>query len=298
MTERMHDGQLVVDEELAGELIAREFPALAGLPVVSVSGAGTVNAIFRIGDAVAARFPLEETSDADLASEALRLAEFAAASPFSAPEPLGIGTGDERHPSAWALQSWVPGEVADPFSLASAAAFAEDLGALIIALRAVPVGPRAFDGRGRGGVLADHDEWMSHCIAQGAGIVDVAGVSQAWASLRVIPTAGPHVMSHRDLTPLNLLVDGGRLTGVLDGGDFGPADRSLDLVCAWHLLSAGPRRMLREIVGASDDEWRRGAAWALQQAMGLVWYYETSNPVMAELGRSTVERVLGDPDVI
>ncbi|WP_417554243.1 phosphotransferase [Microbacterium sp.] len=294
----MHDGELVVDEELAGELIAREFPALAGLPVVSVPGGGTVNAIFRVADAVAARFPLEAASAADLTSEALRLAEFAAASPFSTPKPLGIGSGDERYPSAWALQSWVPGEVADPFSLASAAAFAEDLGALIIALRAVPVGTRAFDGRGRGGVLADHDEWMSHCIARSAGIVDVAGVSQAWASLRVIPAAGPHVMSHRDLTPLNLLVGGGRLTGVLDGVDFGPADRSLDLVCAWHLLSTGPRRMLREIVGASDDEWRRGAAWALLQAVGLVWYYETSNPVMAELGRSTVERVLADTDVI
>jgi hypothetical protein len=32
--------------------------------------------------------------------------------------------------------------------------------------------------------------------------------------------------------------------------------------------------------------------------MGLVWYYETSNPLMAELGRSTVARVLGDPDLL
>ena len=69
-------------------------------------------------------------------------------------------------------------------------------------------------------------------------------------------------------------------------------------MCAWHLLADGPRRRLREIVGASDAEWRRGAAWALQQAMGLVWYYETSNPVMAELGRSTVSRVLSDQDVL
>jgi len=38
----MHDGQLVVDEELAGDLIAREFPPLSGLPVVTVRGAGTV----------------------------------------------------------------------------------------------------------------------------------------------------------------------------------------------------------------------------------------------------------------
>ena len=105
-------------------------------------------------------------------------------------------------------------------------------------------------------------------------------------------------MSHRDLIPANLLEADGRLVGVLDGGSFGPADRSLDLVCAWHLLDAPRRARLREIVGASDAEWRRGAAWALQQAMGLVWYYERSNPVMAELGHSTVWRVLSDQDLI
>ncbi|MDT0156709.1 phosphotransferase [Microbacterium sp. ARD32] len=297
MTARMHDGQLSVDEELAGELIAREFPALAGAPVTAVPGSGTVNAIFRVGDTVAARFPLAVISRKELDSEASALAEFAAACPFAAPVPLGIGSAHERYPSAWTLQSWVSGEAADPFSAADSDEFAADLGALLLALRAVPAGDREFDGRGRGGVLHDHDEWMTHCLTRSEGLVDVVGAARAWRRLRDTPQAGAHVMSHRDLTPSNLLVQAGRLTGVLDGGGFGPADRSLDLVCAWHLLSAGPRRRLREIVSASDDEWRRGAAWALQQAMGLVWYYETSNPVMTELGRSTVARVLDDPDL-
>lgn len=294
----MHDGQLTIDEELAGELIAREFPGLRQLAVSAVEGAGTVNAVFRVGEAMAARFPLAVTSTAALEAETDALAAFAAASVFPAPHPLGLGDGDERYPSAWSVQSWVPGTVGDPFSLAESAAFAADLGALILSLRAAPVGDQVFDGRGRGGALADHDGWMAHCIAQSRGMVDVADVSRAWAELRQTPQVGEHVMSHRDLTPANLIVADGRLAGVLDGGSFGPADRSLDLVCAWHLLSPPARRELRALVGASDDEWRRGAAWALQQAMGLVWYYETSNPVMAELGRSTVARVLGDHDVL
>lgn len=294
----MHDGQLVVDEELAGEVIAREFPELAGLPVRAISGAGTVNAIFRVGEEFAARFPLASASRADLEAEAAALAEFARSSPFPSPVPLGVGGGDERYPSAWSMQSWVQGEVADPFGQSGSDGFAEDLGALILALRAVPVGERVFDGQGRGGEPGDHDDWMAHCLAQSAGKVDVSAVAAAWDSLRVVPAVGEHVMSHRDLIPANLLVSDGRLSGVLDGASFGPADRSLDLVCAWHLLDHGARGRLREVVGASDDEWRRGAAWALQQAMGLVWYYEQSNPVMAELGRSTVARVLGDQDVV
>lgn len=84
---------------------------------------------------------------------------------------------------------------------------------------------------------------------------------------------------------------------VLDGGGFGPADRALDLVCAWHLFDRDARARLREVVGATDAEWRRGAAWALQQAMGLVWYYPVSNPPMAELGRSAVARLLADGEI-
>ena len=40
------------------ELIADQFPAWAGLDVREVRSAATVNAIFRIGDDLAARFPL------------------------------------------------------------------------------------------------------------------------------------------------------------------------------------------------------------------------------------------------
>jgi hypothetical protein len=32
----------------------------------------------------------------------------------------------------------------------------------------------------------------------------------------------------------------------------------------------------------------RGAAWAFEQALGAVWYYADSNPVMSEMGRRTL----------
>ncbi len=293
----MHDGQLNVGTELAGELIARDFPSLAGAPLSQVDGAGTVNTVFRVGDDIAARFPLEGTAAAVLEAEARGLGQFAEASTVAAPRPLGVGAGHQAYPSAWSLQTWVPGAVADPARFAASAALADDLAELILALREVPVGDRVFDGRGRGGELTDHDEWMVHCLSQSKGIVDTEGVTALWSRLRGAPSAGPHVMSHRDLIPANLLVSDGRLTGVLDGGGFGPADRALDLVAAWHLFDSPGRRRLREATGATETEWLRGAAWALQQAMGLVWYYETSNPTMAALGRSTVSRLLSDQEI-
>lgn len=102
-------------------------------------------------------------------------------------------------------------------------------------------------------------------------------------------------MSHGDLIPANLLTAQGRLTGVLDTAGFAPADPALDLVAARHLLDRPRRSILRTRLGSSGLEWERGAAWAFEQAIGLVWYYRGTNPTMEQLGRSTLYRLLEDP---
>jgi aminoglycoside phosphotransferase (APT) family kinase protein len=76
-----------------------------------------------------------------------------------------------------------------------------------------------------------------------------------WEKFRNLPTAGTEAMTHGDLIPGNLLVEGGRLVGVLDGGGFAPADPSLDLVAAWHMLDDERRALLRNELGCEDLEW-------------------------------------------
>jgi aminoglycoside phosphotransferase (APT) family kinase protein len=92
-------------------------------------------------------------------------------------------------------------------------------------------------------------------------------------------------------------VRGAHLVAVLDAGRFGPADPALDLVAVWHLLDRDRRKILRAQLGCGPVEWQRGAAWAFQQAIGLVWYYERTNPAMSALGRSTLSRLMGDPEL-
>ena len=302
LTEDMHPGQLRLDEAAASERIAAAFPAFAGLPVRALPTPGTVNALFRIGDAHVARFRLQSAALAEIAAEAAALDEFATCSPYPAPVVQGVVERDEDYPSAWSVQSWVPGSTAsdalpdaDPGPLPG---LADDLAHLIGALRRAPLRGRTFDGRGRGGDLRAHEEWMAECFAKSGHLLAVPAARALWQRLSRIPRPGAETMSHKDLIPPNLLVsDDRRLAGVLDGGSFGPADPSLDLVVAWHLLGLDDRRRLRAALGSDDDEWRRGAAWALQQAMGLGWYYERTNPVMATLGLRTMRRLLADPDL-
>ena len=70
-----------------------------------------------------------------------------------------------------------------------------------------------------------------------------------------------------------------------------------DLVAGWHMLDPGRRRLFRAALSIDEFEWERGKAWAFEQAMGAAWYYQSSNPVMSQMGRRTVERILADESV-
>jgi aminoglycoside phosphotransferase (APT) family kinase protein len=106
------------------------------------------------------------------------------------------------------------------------------------------------------------------------------------------------VMSHGDLTPGNVLIADGHLAGVLDVEDYRAADPALDLISAWNLFEAEPRQVLRRALRCTDLEWERSKAWAFQQAMGLVWYYQDSNPVMSRLGRTTLDRIMAATEIL
>ena len=296
----MHDDQLEIDDGTVRRLIHEQFPEWRDEPLTRVHGSGTVNAIFRIGDGLAARFPLRGTdaaTAAQLTAEASAMEELAECSPFPVPRHIAIGRPGDGYPLPWSVQTWLHGEIATPHAVAGSEAFAGDLAALIGALRAADTRGRRFAGSGRGGDLRASDDWAAQCIRASRDDFPAETLSMLWAALRNLPRTSPDVMTHGDLIPANLLVRDGRLVGILDGGGFGPADPALELVCAWHLFDAGPRAVLRDAIQADELEWKRGAAWAFVQAMGLVWYYRESNPVMSELGRSTVSRLLADDEI-
>lgn len=294
----MHDDQLTVGPDTVRQLLEEQFPQWAGLSVRQVETAATVNAIFRVGEELAARFPLRaqelDAARAWLNAEVDAARELAEIAPVQTPMPVAIGEPGAGYPLPWSLQTWVPGQDATVENPVGSRLFAYDLASFITSLRAADTRGRRFAGVGRGGGLTDHDQWMDVCFAESEGLLDVPRLRALWAELRGLPQVDEDVMCHGDLTPPNVLVERGRLVGVLDGGGYGPADPALDLVAAWHLLNGEQREILREALGCSGTQWRRGMAWAFQQAMGLVWYYARSNPIMSDCGRRTLDRILAE----
>lgn len=301
----MHVGELVVTLADARRLIAASFPELAGRELRIVDGTGTLNTIVRIGtdgagDGLAARFPLlredAASARATLEREADAAREAAAVSPVPAPVPVGIGRPDAAYPMPWSVVTWVTGsDLADERPARAAAGsvqLADDLARLVGCFRAVDTVGRLFTGDGRGGDLRGQDRWLATCLQESERLLDVPRLRALWERLVRLPVVEADAMCHGDLTPSNLLVEDGRLVGVLDTGGFAAADPALDLIVGWHVLERGPRRRFRELLDIGDTSWARGAAWALAQALGLVWYYERSNPRMAAWGRATIERIL------
>ncbi|MBF6328080.1 aminoglycoside phosphotransferase family protein [Nocardia transvalensis] len=292
----MHAGQLTVSPETVRELVDEQFPEWRDLPIRSVTGAGTVNAIFRIGDRFVARFPLQagdvEAVRRSLRAEAAAARELAGRTRFRTPEPIALGEPGAGYPLPWSVQTWLPGTVATDEDPGRSLAFAHDLAEFIGAVRAIDTHGRTFSGDGRGGELRSHDAWMQTCFQRSEGLLDVAPLRRMWNAMRELPRGETRdLMNHGDLIPANVLVSDGHLTGVIDVGGLGPADPALDLVSAWHLLDTAPRRVLRDHLECDDLEWARGRAWAFQQAMGMAWYYTTTNPPMSRTGIRTLARI-------
>nr|WP_296072669.1 aminoglycoside phosphotransferase family protein [uncultured Actinoplanes sp.] len=292
----MHDDELDVTPQTVRKLIEAQFPQWRGETLTRVGSNGTVNAIFRLGERLTARFPLRPRDPVAartwLEEEAAAARELHGRTRFATPEPVAIGEPGEGYPLPWSVQTWLPGVAATERDPGGSEQFARDLADFIASVRGMDTRGRTFRGTGRGGDLRDHDDWMATCFRRSEGILDVPRLRRVWARMRELPRGDyPDTMTHGDLIPGNVLVDGGRLAGVLDVGGLGVADRALDLVGAWHLLDDGPRRLLRDLLGCGDLEWERGRAWAFQQSMGAVWYYLGTNPAMSGMGRRTLARL-------
>jgi aminoglycoside phosphotransferase (APT) family kinase protein len=295
----MHPDQLEISIEVVHRLVDEQFPSWSGMPIKPVASHGTVNALFRIGEHLVARFPLQgdhvEATRRWLEREANAARELLGRTPFPTPEPVAIGEPGAGYPLAWSVQTWLPGTVATRADPGPSVAFAHDLAEFIRSVRAIDTLGRTFSGQGRGGDLRSHDSWVAECFVRSESLIEIDRLRGIWAELRELPRNGtPDRMTHGDLIPGNILVAGDRLAGVIDVGGLGPADPALDLVGAWHLLEDEPRRVLREDLGCDEVEWGRGKAWAFVQAIGVLWYYVESNPTMSQMGRRTLRRIMRD----
>jgi aminoglycoside phosphotransferase (APT) family kinase protein len=91
-----------------------------------------------------------------------------------------------------------------------------------------------------------------------------------------------------------LLIQGGRISGVIDFGCLGIGDPACDLIAAWALLSAPVRAIFRDALAIDDATWARGRGWALSIGLIALPYYQDTNSVFAATASRMIAEVLAE----
>jgi aminoglycoside phosphotransferase (APT) family kinase protein/GrpB-like predicted nucleotidyltransferase (UPF0157 family) len=290
---KMHADEVDTDPALVSRLIASQFPHWAELPIERVGSSGTDNALYRLGDELVVRLPRIEWAVGGIEKEFEWLPELAPRVPAAIPMPLAKGVPALGYPWEWGVYTWLEGENPAPGAGRSADGLVDDAARFIRALHAIDLagGPPAR----RGAPVRVQDERARAALADLEGSIDVDAATRAWeAALEAPPWAGTPVWVHGDLLPGNLLVHGGRLTGVIDWAGVGVGDPACDLIIAWGLLPAEARPVFREQLGVDDATWARGLGWGLSLALIAIPYYRDTNPAFAATARHLLDEALAD----
>jgi aminoglycoside phosphotransferase (APT) family kinase protein len=293
---KMHADEVETDAALVRRLLAGQFPHWAGLRIEPVASYGTDHDIYRLGHDLAVRLPRIAGAAKQAATEAQWLPRLAPDLPLAIPVPLAMGRPAEGYPFDWSVCTWLPGENADSATIEDLGQAAADLAGFVTALRQAdttraPPRPR----RGRGGPLAALDERVREAIAQLGGRIDGAAALRSWReSLSVPGWDGPKAWVHGDLLPGNLLVTGGRLSGVIDFGCLNVGDPAVDLLPAWNVFTGDSRARFGAELGADGASWLRGRGWTLCQAVLALPYYWDTNPGMVRQASRALANVLAD----
>jgi len=292
----MHPDEIDIDAHTVRRLLRVQFPEWAELPITRLPSPGTVNAMFRLGDHMLVRAPFVPMGAAGIELEARCLPRLAPQLPVAIPEVLGVGGPDLGYPCPWLVLRWLPGTCPVPGELSDGEGLARDFAAFLAALRQVDTtdAPRGY----RGGALSALDERVRACLEECeepfGNRLDLEALARSWQeSLAATPWHSAPVWVHCDLLPGNVLVENGRLAGVLDFAASGVGDPACDLMAGWSILPASGRRMLRDLLGVDDATWARGRGWALAQAVIALPYYRESNPAMAASALHVLTELVG-----
>jgi aminoglycoside phosphotransferase (APT) family kinase protein len=280
-TPRMHKDEVLVDDDTVRALLRDQFPHWADKRLARIVDSGTDNAIYRLGDDLGVRLPRIQWAEAQIEKECRWLPQLAPDLPNAVPVPLAEGRPGSGYPFPWLVYPWLPGTSLDRAAVDSWDVMAGDVAEFILALEQLPTEDGPLPTR-RGTPMAQFDEAVQWGISQLNGTIDVDRARRVWRSaLEAGEWSEDPVWVHGDLLPGNILIDRGRLSGIIDWSGAGVGDPACEAMLAWSLPS-GARRIYRRALGFDDATWARARGWVVEQTVFYIPYYAKSLPLAVD----------------
>ena len=263
-----------ITPELVTRLVARQFPHWADLAVSPVERDGWDNATFRLGTTMSVRLPSADAYVAQIDKEHRWLPVLRKSLPLPIPEPVAKGAPDLGFPRPWSIYGWIEGDVATDENVTDLDRFARDLAAFLAELYRCDAtgGPGAGkQSHRRGGPVSSWDDQTRGVLALLGGGIDTVGATEVWEAALAAPWEQPPVWVHGDVAGTNLLVQGGRLSAVIDFGCCATGDPACDTTIAWTFFSGRSRAEFKSRLPVDDATWAHGRGWALWKALLELW---------------------------
>lgn len=288
--------EVVVDEGLARRLLT-QFPELS-LESLRPLAEGWDNSVWVVDERYAFRFPRRQIAIPGVVLELAVLPKLAPLLPVPIPDPVFQGRPAEGYPWPFFGSELLPGretcdaELDDEARLEVAlqvAGFLQTLHGLDLDV-ALPLDANSRADMTKRVPLARGDlaelerlgVWRAPSLVR--GILETA---------EQLPPAGLPAIVHGDLHFRHVLVEGGRVTGVIDWGDLCRSDPAIDLQLLWSFLPPEARTAFLDAYGPLDEaQLLRARMLALSLCAALALYARAENlpnverEALAGLGRA------------
>ncbi len=287
---------LDITAALVRELINEQFPQWADLDIYPVAKSGHDNRTFHLGSDMTVRLPSGPAYASAVEKEARWLPVFQPRLSLPIPVPLALGSPTERYPLPWSVNRWIDGETLTRENVRDMEALARDLAGFLRELEAidatggVPAGKQNFH---RGGDLSVYDDEARTTIERVSGLYDPHALTEMWEAALSSRYDGPPRWVHGDVATGNLLVQDGRLCGVIDFGTMGVGDPSCDLVMAWNFFDAKSRALFLSLMDLGEDATRRARGWALWKAL-ITYDWNEKGSELATWGKLVLNTLVNE----
>jgi aminoglycoside phosphotransferase (APT) family kinase protein len=279
--------------QLVRDVLREQHADLAELPIEHVD-TGWDNCMFRLGDALMVRFPRRQAAAELLVHEQTFLPVLAPRLSLPVPTPVRVGRPSALYPWSFSVVPWFRGSPVGGAGLPAQCApvFARFLRELHqpapdaaprSLVRGLPLGQRATAIEARLTQLRLTTPYVTPHI------------DELWQRALATELASDASWLHGDLHALNVLVDAGQVSAVIDWGDLTAGDVATDLACAWTLFDTqAGRRTLLDSYAASETLRRRAMGWAVGFGAILLSAGLVNSPRLAEIGKATLVRLDAD----
>lgn len=252
----------VVDKRLARRLIGEQHPELAGASIEPL-GEGWDSTAWLVDGRWAFRFPRRQVVVAGLEREIAVLPLLASRLPAAIPVPHYVGRPGAGYPWPFVGSPFIPG--GEPFqtrpSDAERVALAAPIASFLRSLHSIDPDDHLVTARlpldaNRRSDMPYRVDFTHRRFAElrELGVWDAPrDLAELIESARHLPAPAAPRLTHGDLHLRHVLIDRGRLSGVIDWIDVGLADPAIDLPLYWGFVPSAGRAAFRAAYGPIDD---------------------------------------------